>query len=123
MADEPQRAIDTGGFLEPGKSNLQLIYILYLAGLIVGITPLVGIVLAYMNRGAATGAYESHYTWAIRTFWIGLLYGLLSIVLSIIVVGALLAIATVVWWIIRSVVGLRQLGRNEPIKNPQGWLI
>ena len=123
MADEQKSTIDTAGFLEPGKSNLQLIYILYLAGLIVGITPLVGIVLAYMNRGAASGAYESHYAWAIRTFWIGLLYGLLSIVLSILIVGALLAIATVVWWIIRCVVGLRQLGRNEPIKNPQSWLI
>lgn len=55
MADGTKSAIDTAGFLELGKSNLQLIYILYLAGLIVGITPLIGIVLAYMNKGKATG--------------------------------------------------------------------
>ena len=60
MADGTKSAIDTAGFLELGKSNLQLIYILYLAGLIVGITPLIGIVLAYMNKGKATGLYESH---------------------------------------------------------------
>jgi len=123
MTDQQNNAIDSPGFLEPGKSNLQLIYILYLAGLIVGITPLVGIVLAYMNRGAASGPYQSHYTWAIRTFWIGILYALLSAFLSIIIVGALLAIATVVWWIIRCVVGLQKLGRNEPIAKPQSWMI
>jgi len=122
MADQ-QGAIDTAGFLEPGKSNLQLIYILYLAGLIVGITPLVGIVLAYLNRGAASGVYESHYTWAIRTFWIGILYFIISAFLTVIFVGALLAIATVVWWIIRCVIGLQKLGRNEPIANPQSWVI
>ena len=33
MADKHKSMIDTAGFLEPGKSNLQLIYILYLAGL------------------------------------------------------------------------------------------
>jgi uncharacterized membrane protein len=123
MADGTKSAIDTAGVLEPGKSNLQLIYILYLAGLIVGITPLIGIVLAYMNKGKATGLYESHYTWAVRTFWIGIAYALLSAVLSILVVGALLAIATAVWWVVRCIVGLQKLGRNEPIAKPQSWLI
>lgn len=123
MADRQEGAVETAGFLDAGKSNLQLIYLLYLGGLIVGITPLIGIVLAYMNKGAASGPYESHYTWAIRTFWIGILYAILSAFLTVIVVGALLAIATVIWWIIRCVVGLQKLGRNEPIAKPQSWLI
>jgi uncharacterized membrane protein len=43
--------------------------------------------------------------------------------LSILVAGALLAIATAVWWIVRCIVGLQKLGRNEPIAKPQSWLI
>ena len=123
MADNQQSSIDTTGMLEPGKGNMQLIYILYLVGFIIGITPLIGIVLAYMNRGKASGIYESHYTWAIRTFWIGILYSIISIILTFLVVGVLAMIATAIWMIARCIIGLQKLGRNEPIANPQSWLI
>jgi uncharacterized membrane protein len=42
---------DASGYLEPGKGNVQLVYVLYLAGFVVGITPLVGLIFAYINRG------------------------------------------------------------------------
>ena len=71
----------TDRWLEPGSTNALVIYILYLAGLVIGVTGLVGIVLAYINRGKAGGFVESHYTFLIRTFWIGLLYALISVVL------------------------------------------
>ncbi|TIV06568.1 MAG: hypothetical protein E5V94_12120, partial [Mesorhizobium sp.] len=71
----------TDRWLEPGQTNALVIYILYLAGLVIGITGIVGIVLAYINRGKAGGFVESHYTFLIRTFWIGLLYALISVVL------------------------------------------
>ncbi len=34
------------------------------------------------NRGKVGGIYDSHYTYAIRTFWIGCLYSLISLVLT-----------------------------------------
>jgi uncharacterized membrane protein len=37
-------------YLQPGKKNLILIYILYLAGLINLIFPLVGVAFAYANK-------------------------------------------------------------------------
>ena len=38
--------------------------------------------MAYINRGQAAGTWaESHYTYQIRTFWIGLLYSCISILL------------------------------------------
>ena len=47
---------------------------LYLAGLVSGITALIGLILAYVKRGELAGTpYESHMTYAIRTFWIALL--------------------------------------------------
>lgn len=111
------------GLLEPGVSNLQLIYILYLLGFIVGITPLVGLVVAYMNRGKSEAWIESHYTWAIRTFWIGLLYGLVAILLMILVIGFPLMIALAVWFIIRTIKGLQAVGRRQAIANPESWII
>ncbi|WP_127519922.1 hypothetical protein [Mesorhizobium sp. Z1-4] len=117
----PGRQTDT--WLEPGKTNVQVVYILYLAGFIIGITPLIGIVLAYVNRGRAEAWIETHYTWAIRTFWIGLLYGLISFVLAFVLVGFLLMLATAVWFILRCIFGLQALTRDEPMKNPQSWVL
>lgn len=123
MTENQPQQFNAEGLLEPGKSNIQLIYVLYLLGFVIGVTPLVGVILAYINRGKADGVYETHYTWAIRTFWIGLLYALISGVLAIIVIGILAAIATAVWMIVRCIIGLQKVSRNEPIANPQSWLI
>jgi uncharacterized membrane protein len=109
--------------LDPGKENVQLIYILYLAGFVVGITAIVGIVMAYINRGKSEPWVETHYTWLIRTFWIGLLYSLAAFVLMFVAVGFLLFALIAIWFIVRCVVGMQTLGRNEPIKDPQSWLI
>jgi uncharacterized membrane protein len=113
----------TDRWLEPGPSNALAIYGLYLAGLVVGITGIVGIVLAYINRGKAGGFVESHYTFLIRTFWIGLLYALISIVLTLVVIGFLLMFAVAVWFIARCILGLQALQRGDAIKNPESWLL
>lgn len=113
----------TDGWLEPGPTNVQVIYALYLASFAIGITALIGLVLAYINRGKDGGWIESHYTWAIRTFWIGLLGGFVSLILMIIGIGFLLALAMVVWAIVRCIIGLQAVGRREPIKNPRSWIV
>ncbi|RUU13470.1 hypothetical protein EOD23_04395 [Mesorhizobium sp. USDA-HM6] len=113
----------TDRWLEPGSTNALVIYILYLASLVVGITGIVGIVLAYINRGKAGGFVESHYIFLIRTFWIGLLYALISVVLMLLVIGFLLMFAVAVWFIVRCILGLQALQRGEPVKNPQSWLL
>ena len=123
MTDQQITPIQTEGWLDPGPKNVQLIYVCYIAGFVVGITTLIGIVLAYLNRGKATGWVQTHYTWAIRTFWIGLLYGLISVLLMFVVIGILTGLATAVWMIVRIVIGLQAVGKGEPIKNPQSWMI
>lgn len=117
----PQR--ETDRWLEPGKTNIQIIYVLYLVSLIVGITAIIGVAIAYLNRGKAGGWAESHYTWAIRTFWIGLLFSLVSAFLMVIGIGFLLFLAVAVWAIIRVVKGLQKAGRSEAIDDPETWLI
>lgn len=113
----------TDGWLDPGPKNVQVIYICYLVGFVIGITTLVGIVLAYLNRGKSPAWVETHYTWAIRTFWIALLFGFISLLLLFVAIGFLTALATAIWAVVRIVIGLQAIGRSEPIKNPQSWLI
>jgi uncharacterized membrane protein len=124
MSDpQPQAPRQSDRWLEPGATNVQVIYVLYLAGLVIGVSALVALVIAYVNRGKAGGWVETHYTWAIRTFWIGLAYLAVSFVLMFVAIGFLLAFATAVWFIVRCIIGLQAAGRGEPIKNPESWLI
>jgi uncharacterized membrane protein len=58
----------------------------------------------------------------IRTFWIGLLYGLISLITAFILIGFLFALFTLVWWIVRCAKGLQRLGRGEPYQNAATWL-
>ncbi|MEQ8298213.1 MAG: hypothetical protein RIB55_17215 [Nitratireductor sp.] len=123
MNSSPNEPRQTDRWLEAGKTNIQIIYVLYLVSLAIGVTALIGIVLAHMNRGKAGGWVETHYTWAIRTFWIGVLYGVICVVLAVIGIGFLLMIAVAVWAIVRIVIGLQKSSREEPIDNPESWLI
>jgi len=111
------------GLLEPGVSNVQLVYVLYLLGFVFGITPLIGVVIAYMNRGKSEAWLDTHYTWAIRTFWIGILYGLIAVLLMMLVIGFPLMIAIAVWLIVRVVKGLQAVGRRQAIADPQSWIV
>ncbi len=99
----------------------KLIYILYLAGFVVGITPVVGLVMAYIYHDNAEPWLQSHYRFLIRTFWIGMLYGILAGILCIVLVGFLLLFIVSLWVIIRCIRGLNYAGKGEPYPNPASW--
>lgn len=105
------------------KGNVQLIYILYLASIVVGITGIIGLVMAYLSKDQAPDWLKTHYNFLIRTFWIGFLFSCIGLLLMIVIIGWFLLLATVVWFIIRCVKGLTLLGRNEPVANYQTWMI
>ncbi|WP_370872968.1 DUF4870 family protein [Peteryoungia aggregata] len=65
------------GWFSPGRLNVQVVYCLYLVSFVVGLTGIVGLIMAYVNRGKGEPWVDTHYTYAIRTFWIGLLYALM----------------------------------------------
>lgn len=116
-------APQTDRWLEPGKTNVQVIYVLYLASFVIGITGLIGLVMAYVNRSKSEAWIESHYTWLIRTFWIALLGGFISLVLMLVAIGVVLMMAIAIWVIVRCVIGLQKVSRGEAIANPDSWLI
>lgn len=88
-------------------------YALYLASLLTGITALAGLVIAYIYRGRSPAWLRDHYTFLIRTFWIGLLYMVLATILSPLGVGLLLYPLITVWLIVRCARGWRELERRR----------
>jgi uncharacterized membrane protein len=107
----------------PGEGETaRIIYILYLVSLIVGVTGIIGLVMAYVNRADAPEWVKTHYRFQIRTFWIGLLYGFLSLLTAIIIVGVFFGVFTFIWWIVRSVKGLKLLSQGAACERPATWL-
>jgi uncharacterized membrane protein len=110
--------------------TMHIIYALHALGLVIGAfgaasvvgsflfgwPSIIAVILSYLKRGEARGTWlESHYAWAIRTFWLALAWALavtlVSIPLAIIVVG----IAT---WVL----GLFLLGLWAIYRVARGWL-
>lgn len=103
-------------------NGARLIYILYLASLAVGITGLIGLVIAYIKRDSAPDWLKTHYQWQIRTFWLGLLYVFIGAVTSVILIGYLILLANLIWFIIRCVKGLSALEKRKSLPQPTSWL-
>jgi uncharacterized membrane protein len=106
---------------EEGKSAT-VIYVLYLAGLLVGITPIIGLVMAYVYRDGAPHWLRTHYHYQIRTFWIGLIYVVVGAVTSFIYIGYFILLFWLFWYIIRCVKGLKLASEHAPVPNAATWL-
>lgn len=119
------------------KTMPMVVYILYLLSfLTAGFTSLVGLVIAYANRGVAGPVQASHYDFQIRTFWIGLVAMLVSgatmfwgfifsfilIGIPFLILGKLMLGATGVWFAVRTILGLVYLLRGEAHARPRTWL-
>ena len=99
-----------------------VISLLYLSSPLLGITALVGIVLAYVWRGEPHAEWESsHYRYLIRTFWLGLIGCAISVLFMILLVGFLLLIAVAVLVVVRCVLSLVNAQKKAPMPNPETW--
>ena len=71
-----------------GKTLTTIIYALYAASFLVGITAIVAIVMNYVKKDDVSGTFlESHFRWQMRTFWFGLLWAVIGAIAFLIVVG------------------------------------
>ncbi len=98
------------------KTFTTIIYALYAASFLVGITAIVGIVLNYVKKDDVAGTFmESHFRWQIRTFWFGLLWAVVGAITWIIIVGWFVLSANAIWIIYRIVKGWLRLNENKPM--------
>jgi len=98
------------------KTLTTIIYALYAASFLVGITAIVAIVMNYVKKEDVAGTFlESHFRWQIRTFWFGLLWGVLGAITMLIIVGWFVLTANGIWIIYRIVKGWLRLNDNKPM--------
>lgn len=113
-APVPPPAADTG--------TAKVVYILYLVGIVVALTAVVGVVMAYVKKPDAPPWLASHYRFQIRTFWIGLLYSIVGMITWPILIGGLVMLFVLVWLIMRCVKGMSLLDKAQPMENVETWL-
>jgi uncharacterized membrane protein len=110
----------------PGDFDLNrptIIGLLYAASFLVGITGVVGLVLAYVWKGEPHEPWEeTHYIYLIRTFWIGLAGVVIGTVLTVVLIGFLILLATALWVIVRTVMSLVNAQKRAAMPNPAALL-
>ncbi|OJA07072.1 DUF4870 domain-containing protein [Halomonas sp. QHL1] len=107
---------------QPDTTMAMVIYALYLASFILGFTSIIGVVIAYVYKGKGPAWLDEHYRYQIRTFWIGLVYGVIFSLLTLILIGFPLLLALAVWLIIRCVKGFKGLQEKRAPSNVDSWL-
>lgn len=100
-----------------------IISLCYLASFITGITGLVGIVLAHVWGSDSKDDWAaSHYTYLIRTFWIGFAASIVAGILTVVLIGLILLPVIAIWVGVRSVMSLIKAQKQEPMPDPQTLL-
>ena len=112
-------------------------YALYLSAPLFLITPLIALVIGYVQRSKAGPILASHYHFQIRSFWLSTLMGLglvlatiIGAMLMIIGIGFLITgaaylamLVLAIWYYVRMIVGLVRVINHEPIANPRSWMV
>ena len=105
------------------ENTAKAVYILYLVGVLIPVTGIVGVVLAYVNIDDAPPWLRSHYQFQIRTFWIGGIYLIIGALLAIFIIGYVVLLFWTIWLIVRCAKGLKSLDRKLSHPDPTGWML
>ncbi len=92
-----------------------VVYALQAVSFLLGITWIVAVIVNYVKLEDVAGTWlASHFRWQIRTFWFGLLWGVIGAIMLLIMVGFFVLVADAIWIIYRIVKGwLRLNDRKE----------
>ena len=105
----------------PTHDAVKLVYILYFVGFFIPLAALAGVVVAYVNIKDAGLVAQSHYTFQIRSFWIGLGAAVIGGLLTLILIGWLVLLVWTVWALARFITGLLKASDGKPVDQPEGW--
>ena len=116
MVPETRPVVDDRGFA-------LAVYVLYLVGFGTGgLATLVGLIIAYLKYSSSNETLKTHFQFQIRTFWIGLLYGVIGALLCLLVIGFVVLLLVAIWLLVRCINGLMLLNEGRPIPNPRSWM-
>ncbi|KPK08129.1 MAG: hypothetical protein AMJ64_04415 [Betaproteobacteria bacterium SG8_39] len=96
-----------------------VVYGLQAGAFLIGLSAIVAVVINYVKKEEVAGTWlESHFRWQIRTFWFGLLWGVIGGLLFVVVIGWFILMADAVWIIYRIVKGWLNLNDGKPMPVP-----
>ena len=125
------------GALSEDRTLPAIVYGLYLLGHFIGLPFIIGVIIAYANLDRAGPKMHSHYLFQVRTLWIGLGWGaigcaliLIGLPLTVILIGipvvavggGILGLGWL-WVLLRCIVGIIHLARDEAYPRPRTWLV
>jgi uncharacterized membrane protein len=127
MSDEDVPVpIDDGGAPRPlneqGQGTAMLAYVLLLSSVLFWVTGLAAVIIAYVYKDDAPEWLQSHFQLQIRTFWISFLFALVGMLTLVVLVGYVVLLFWLIWFLVRCIKGMRYLHSGQPYPNPQGWL-
>ena len=98
------------------KTLTLVVYALQAFSFAWGVTAVVGLIVNLVKRDDVRGTvYESHFNWQIKSFWWGLFWLVVGLVLSMVMVGFLVLLVAWVWMIYRVVKGFLKLNDGLPV--------
>lgn len=99
-----------------------VIYALYALGFLTGgFTWLIAIIVNYVKKEDVAHSWvASHFRWQIRTFWFGLFWNTLGVLVGVIGVGFIIMTAAAVWIIYRITKGWLRLNDGRPMYEAKG---
>ena len=122
----PPVVLESNGYQLPTDSQKNYMYItyaMYALGIFIGLTPIVGVILAYIKRDEMQGTvYYDHMQFLIKTFWVSLIGMVIGAILMLVLIGYLVLLAVGVWYIFRVVLRIVKLLDNKPV-TPDGWFM
>lgn len=113
---------------QEGKPAAAVVWLLYILSIpSAGALVLVGLIVAYFSRGSAEGWVRAHFDAQIRLFWVAFWWNVLPwaavFLLSLVLIGLLLlwvpaviSFVVMIWFTVKSVLGLLDLLRERPTR-------
>ena len=103
-----------GADLEHARKVTMAVYALQAASFLFGVTLIAAVILNYIKKKDVRGTWlASHFRWQIRTFWFGLLWGIIGAITLLVGIGFFILGITTVWFIYRVVKGWLRLSEGK----------
>ena len=115
---------------ETGKTPALVVYVLFLLSLpSIGLLMVVGVIIAYFQRGSATDWVRTHLTHQIKVFWATFWWTVLGVILWVVAwplylafgLGAVIhigiaigGVVLAIWFHLVSLIGLLRLVQDKP---------
>jgi uncharacterized membrane protein len=97
------------------KTLVVVCYVLFILGVVNGLTAVAGVIVAHLKRGGSAGTvWHSHYDNMIRVFWISLFAFAVGWVLKLVLIGFVVLGVLAVWYLYRTIRGLILASEARP---------